>query len=65
MTLKLLESITHNDIIKTLWGKRDYAISEINDFFKKGQAFFPSGKKEGRNISLFSEMRKSGKGQMF
>ena len=40
MTLQLLESITQNDIIKTLRGKRDYAISEINVSSVKGKAFF-------------------------
>ena len=37
ITLQLLESITHNDIIKILKGKKDYAISEINI-----KAFFSS-----------------------
>ena len=41
ITLQLQESITHNDIIKTLKGKKDYAISEINI-----KAFFSSDKKK-------------------
>ena len=32
-TLQLLENITYHDIIKTLRGKKAYAISEINVFF--------------------------------
>ena len=40
ITLQLLESITQNDIIKTLRGKRDYAISEINVSSMKGKSFF-------------------------
>ena len=40
ITLQLQESITHNDI-KTLKGKKDYAISEINI-----KAFFSSDKKK-------------------
>ena len=44
--IQLLESITHNDIIKTLQGKKDYAISEINVSSVKGQAIFPSDNKK-------------------
>ena len=45
ITLQLLESITHNDIIKTLQGKSDYVISETNVSFVKGQTLFLSDNK--------------------
>ena len=45
-TLQLLESITHNDITKTLQGKKDYVISEINVSSVKVQAIFPSDNKK-------------------
>ena len=41
MTLSLLENITHNDIIKTLRGKKDHAISKINVSSVKRQVLFP------------------------
>ena len=54
MTLHLLESIAHNNIINTLRGKKGYAISEINFFFLKGQDFYPSNnKKEGKYFYVF------------
>ena len=51
--------------MKILRGKKDYAISEINVRFLKGQAFFSVGQQEGRKISLFSEIKVSRKDQMF
>ena len=56
ITLQLLESITHNDIIKTLRGKKDYAISEINVFSVKGPSFFPGRQREERKIFLYREI---------
>ena len=39
--------------MKTSRGKKDYAISEINVFFQKGQVFFPSdNKKEEKYLYL-------------
>ena len=54
MTLELLESITHNDTIKSLRGKKDYAISEIKVSSMKGEAFFPSdNKREEKHFNPF------------
>ena len=60
ITLQLQESITHNDIIKTLKGKKDYAISEINI-----KAFFFVRQEEETKIFLYSERRVSKKDHMF
>ena len=64
-TLQLPESITHNDIIKTLRSKKNYAISKINVFSVKGQALFPFDQQEGRKIFLYSKIRVSKKDHMF
>ena len=49
----LLGSVTHNDIIKSLRGEKDYVISKINVFFLRGQAFFPfNNKKEEKHFYL-------------
>lgn len=51
ITLQLLESITHNYIIKTLRGKSDYVISETNVSLVKGQTLFLSDNKyEEKNL---------------
>ena len=54
--IAIAESITYNDIIKTLRGRKNYVISEINLSFVEGQAFFPSDiKKEEKYFYLVKQ----------
>ena len=64
ITLQLLESITHNDIIKTLQGKSDQWSAKPTSLSWKGKLFFCPTTKTKKNI-LYSVIRVSKKVRKF